>query len=187
MTPGHAGAAPPVPTAEFVAAMGLHVSSVCVITSAWKGERAGLTATAVSSVCAAPPRLLVCVNNAGHAHERIVSSGILCVNVLSESQDRVAKAFAGMLGSGFDRFSAGGWTTLTTGSPVLEEAAAAFDCRIAETVKQFTHSVFICEVLATAACLDREPLLYGARRFRSLRKVLPVASFDGAAIESLHF
>jgi flavin reductase (DIM6/NTAB) family NADH-FMN oxidoreductase RutF len=176
-----------VPTAEFVAAMGLHVASVCVITTAWNGERFGLTATAVSSVCASPPRLLVCVNTSGYTHERIVAAGVLCVNVVSESQDKVAKAFAGMLGRDYDRFSAGEWSTLQTGSPVLQHATAAFDCRITETVSQFTHSIFLCEVVATQAQVTQEPLLYGARRFRTLRKVMSPQSPDEITMESLHF
>jgi len=44
----------PVSVPEFVQAMGQHVSSVCVITANCDGERFGLTATAVSSVCANP-------------------------------------------------------------------------------------------------------------------------------------
>jgi len=177
----------PVSTPEFVAAMGLHVSSVCVITTAVKGERFGLTATAVSSVCATPPRLLVCVNTAGLTHERIVTAGVLCVNVLAETQDKVAKAFAGMLGRDFDRFTAGEWSTLATGSPVLSEATAAFDCRICETVSEFSHSIFICEVVATHSRAAEEPLLYGARRFRTLRKVMTPPTTDDPAMDSLHF
>lgn len=177
----------PVPTAEFVAAMGLHVASVCVITTALKGERFGLTATAVSSVCAAPPRLLVCVNRSGFTHERIVAAGVLCVNVVSESQDKVAKAFAGMLGRDYDRFSAGTWGTLQTGSPVLQHATAAFDCCIVETIAQFTHSIFLCEVVATQTYVAEEPLLYGSRRFRTLRKMMAIAGSDDVTMDSLHF
>lgn len=177
----------PVATPEFVAAMGLHVSSVCVITTAWKGERFGLTATAVSSVCATPPRLLVCVNTSGFTHERIVAAGVLCVNVVGEQQDKVAKAFAGMLGRDYDRFSAGEWGTLATGSPVLKNAPAAFDCRIAETIAQFTHSIFLCEVVATQTHIADEPLLYGARRFRTLRKTMATPTTDDMTLESLHF
>jgi flavin reductase (DIM6/NTAB) family NADH-FMN oxidoreductase RutF len=85
--------------------MGQHVSSVCVITSVHEGKRYGLTATAMSSVCADPPRLLVCVNKSGVSHDMIAASGAFCVNVLAEQQVQTAKAFAGMMGKDFDRFS----------------------------------------------------------------------------------
>jgi flavin reductase (DIM6/NTAB) family NADH-FMN oxidoreductase RutF len=175
----------PVDTARFVAAMGQHVSSVCVITACHEGQRYGLTATAVSSVCASPPRLLVCVNKSGISHEKMIASNSFCVNVLSEAQDTVAKSFAGMLGKGHDRFSVGAWHTLATGAPVLVGAAASFDCRIAEVIDQFSHSILIGEVIGVATGQGHDALLYGARRFRTLRKT--TTSPEDAALESLHF
>ena len=172
---------------EFAAAMGQHVSSVCVITTATGGDRFGLTATAVSSVCASPPRLLVCVNTSGQTHEKIIAAGTLCVNVLSEKQEDIAKAFAGMMGKDVARFSMGEWTTLHTGSPVLKGSAASLDCRIVTSISQFSHSVFICEVLATSLQQGIDPLLYGARRFRTLRHTMTPAATSETIDETLDF
>ena len=116
-----------VAPSDYVGAIAQHVSSVCVITTEHEGQRYGLTATAVSSVTADPPRLLVCVNKSGMTHEKILSAGHFCVNVLAEEQDRVAMVFAGMGGKDVDRFAVGEWTTLATGSPALEGASAVFD------------------------------------------------------------
>lgn len=162
---------PPVPAANYVQAIALHVSSVCVITTELGGERFGLTATAVSSVSAEPPRLLVCINKSGMTHNKVLAAGRFCVNVLAEEQDKVAMVFAGMGGSSSDRFETGEWTTLKTGSPVLVGAAAAFDCTLGETCDQSTHSVLFGDVVATAERRGSDTLLYGARRFRQLRKV----------------
>ena len=79
-----------VPAADYIQAIALHVSSVCVITTALGGERFGLTATAVSSVSAEPPRLLVCINKSGVSHDKILAAGRFCVNVLAEEQDKIA-------------------------------------------------------------------------------------------------
>lgn len=162
---------PSVSAAEYVAAVAQHASSVCVITTEHDGERFGLTATAVASVSAEPPRLLVCVNKSGITHEKIVRSGRFCVNVLAEEQDKVAMVFAGMGGSREDRFSTGEWTILKTGAPALSGAAAVFDCLVGETVDQSTHTVFFGDVVATTDRKGADTLLYGARRFRQLRKV----------------
>ena len=162
---------PPVPAAEYVAAIAQHVSSVCVITTELNGERYGLTATAVSSVSADPPRLLVCVNKNGLTHEKIMQSGHFCVNVLTEAQDKVAMVFAGMSGKVDDRFATGNWTTLKSGAPALEGAAAVFDCMIGEVSDQSTHTVFFGDVVATTHLKGQDTLLYGARRFRQLRKI----------------
>lgn len=175
----------PVSTPDFVQAMGQHVSSVCVVTTRHAGQRYGLTATAVSSVCASPPRLLVCVNKSGTTQEKITQAGHFCVNVVSEDQEQVAKCFAGMLGKDFDRFSIGIWHELVTGSPALLEASSVFDCRVAIQIDQFTHSILIGEVVGVALKPGKDTLLYGSRRFRNLRKTFSRQTIGD--LEALHF
>jgi flavin reductase (DIM6/NTAB) family NADH-FMN oxidoreductase RutF len=170
---------------EYAGAMAQHVASVCVIATVFEGERYGLTATAVSSVSATPPRLLACVNKSSFTHDKIVAAGRFCVNVLAEDQDPVAKAFAGLSGDRADRFSVGAWTTLKTGAPALVGAAAAFDCMTAQTIDQFTHTIFIGDVVGVAAQLGQDSLLYGARKFRQLRKIF--SALDVGDGEALHF
>jgi flavin reductase (DIM6/NTAB) family NADH-FMN oxidoreductase RutF len=172
----------PVAPGDYVGAIAQHVASVCVITTEVEGLRFGLTATAVSSVTADPPRILVCVNKSGQTHEKILASGHFCVNVLAEDQDLVAMLFAGMGGRDADRFSAGDWHELATGAPALGGASAVFDCRLVETFGQSTHTIFLGEVVAVESRKGAEPLLYGARRFRQLRKVF---SASGEAAEWL--
>ncbi len=159
----------------FLRAMAQHVSSVCVITTRVGEQRFGLTATAVSSVCATPPRLMVCVNKSGITHEKIREAGYFCVNVLAEDHDKLAKIFAGMAGS-IDRFGVGSWHEQVTGAPSLEGATAVFDCRIAALFDQHTHTVFFGDVVAAAHAPGQDPLLYGLRRFRQLRKVYSAAA-----------
>ncbi len=165
--------------------MGQHVASVCVITTQHQGTRFGLTATAMSSVCAEPPRLLVCINKSGLSHEMVAASGAFCVNVLAEAQDRVGKAFAGMMGRDFDRFSLGQWDELVTGAPALINATAVFDCKVHQVIDQFSHSIFIGEVVAARHVKSQDTLLYGARRFRSLRKT--ISELASSTDETLHF
>jgi flavin reductase (DIM6/NTAB) family NADH-FMN oxidoreductase RutF len=175
----------PVTTQQFVQAMGQHVSSVCVITTSHNGQRYGLTATAVSSVCATPPRLLVCVSKTGATEDKIMAAGQFCVNVLTEDQEHVAKAFAGMMGKDFEKFSLGAWCPLATGSPALREAAASIDCRLVDHFDQHSHSIFIGEVVGVATQSGKDALLYGARRFRALRKMFCAGATDD--LEPLHF
>ena len=166
---------PPVPAAEYIDAIAQHVSSVCVITTVHEGQRYGLTATAVSSVCAAPPRLLVCVNKSGLTHDKIVAAGRFAVNVLTEEQEQVAMVFAGMGDKSADRFATGEWSDLASGAPILEGAAAAFDCLLAEAHDHASHSVLFGDVVGTAHQVGQDTLLYGGRRFRQLRKVFSMA------------
>lgn len=143
---------------------------VTVITVAAGEQRAGLTATAVCSVTADPPRLVVFVNKNVAASQLILDSGALCVNVLAGEQEEVAKVFAGMLKDvhGDARFGYGRWSTLVTGAPALEETLACFDCRVIKVFDESTHHAFLCEILATRERSDGEALIYLNGAFRRI-------------------
>ncbi len=143
---------------------------VSVITTADGAERLGLTATAVCSVTADPPRLVVFVNKNIAANQAILDSGALCVNVLAAEQEDVAKAFAGMVKDvhGEARFGYGQWDILTTGAPALNGSLANFDCRVVKVFDESTHHAFLCEVLATRERNDGEALIYLNGAFRSI-------------------
>ena len=143
---------------------------VTIITGRNGDEKAGLTATAVCSVTADPPRLVVFVNKNIAASQVILNSGALCVNVLAAEQEQVAKAFANMVEGvhGAERYGYGQWGELTTGAPALEGALANFDCRVIKVFDESTHHAFLCEVLATRERNDGEALIYLNGVFRSL-------------------
>lgn len=143
---------------------------VTIITSDDGNSRAGLTATAVCSVTADPPRLVVFVNKNVAANQVILDSGALCVNVLAGEQEEVAKAFAGMIKEvhGNARFEYGCWRELVTGAPTLDGALANFDCRVIKVFDESTHHALLCEVLATRERNDGEALIYLNGGFRRI-------------------
>ncbi|MDB5420811.1 MAG: oxidoreductase [Brevundimonas sp.] len=112
--------------------------------SAW----VGLTATAVSSLTAEPPQLLVCVNRSVWAHGIITRSGVIGVNVLDGDQEALALRFAGRGACApHEKFAVGDWSVERDGAPLLADALVGFDCRVAETIIASTHDVFICDVV----------------------------------------
>jgi flavin reductase (NADH)/flavin reductase len=135
---------------------------VCIIaTTKSDGERAGLTATAVSSVSAEPPTLLICVNRRNSSHAAIREAGLFAVNVLALEDQNLANRFASAVVVGEARFDEGLWTTLQTGAPVLESALVSFDCRIAQAVEVGTHGVIFGAVEAIRVRqAETKPLLY---------------------------
>lgn len=148
-----------------------HFAVGVTIITAKDGEiRAGLTATAVCSVTADPPRLVVFVNKNVVASDVILKSGALCVNVLDGAQEEVAKAFAGMIKEvhGDARFQYGGWRELVTGAPSLDGSLANFDCRVIKVFDESTHHAFLCEVLSTCERNDGEALIYLNGGFRRI-------------------
>lgn len=122
-------------------------AAVNLITTDGAEGRHGIIASAVCSVTDTPPMLLACINTASRVHDRLIANGVLCVNVLGAGHEDLSGVFARHR-EGVDRFAHGGWLTLSTGAPVLEDANAAFDCRIVSRKVQGTHSVIFCEVEA---------------------------------------
>lgn len=161
---------PGVDPGAYLGAMRFFAAGCSIIASSDGSERAGLTATAVCSVTADPPRLLVCVNRDVRAHAVIVDGGTLSVNILSAAQEGLARRFAGMVKDvrGEDRFLEGNWVTGRLGAPVLKSALASFDCRVVEAVSASTHTIFICEVVAVASDADAAPLIFFNRSFAVL-------------------
>jgi flavin reductase (DIM6/NTAB) family NADH-FMN oxidoreductase RutF len=149
--------------------------AVCILTLNRNGNWAGLTATAVSSISAEPPRLMVCINRNVYAHEFVEPGGPLCVNVLDTGQLEEAKRFAGMVSGvkGEDRFAAGPWHQSGDDAPELDTSLVRFQCRIAEVILASTHSIVICDVVGVSAAeQEASPLVYFNGRFMAVAESL---------------
>ncbi|WP_165498086.1 flavin reductase family protein [Siculibacillus lacustris] len=153
----------------FKGAMGRLAGAVTVITAGRGPEARGLTATAVCSVAASPPTLLICVNRSGEAHDAIARTEAFCVNVLADRSRTVADRFAGRFGNlGAEKFADAAWSSLVTGAPALDEALVAIDCRLAETVEAHSHTVFFGTVVGVRLGAALPPLLHFDRAYRTL-------------------
>lgn len=157
----------PVPDA-YKAGMRRLAAGVSLITSRFGDTRVGLVATAVSSVAADPPTLLVCINKGASAHDAIDAAGILAVNVMAFADQDLVHAFGDPARRG-ERFQQGDWDSAATGAPILRSAAVAFDCAVVHRVPYRTHTIFLGEVravrLGTQAC---PPMVYHDQRFHRL-------------------
>jgi flavin reductase (DIM6/NTAB) family NADH-FMN oxidoreductase RutF len=132
----------------FRASMRHLASGVCVITTTTEdGKRWGLTATAVCSVCADPPRLLACVNSATSTCAAILSAKRFAVNLLSAGDRHISNRFASPIAPE-ERFAEGQWGTLATGAPVLESSLAVFDCALGSVLEVSTHRILLGDILA---------------------------------------
>ena len=149
-------------------------AGVTILATGDAHQRAGLTATAVVSVTADPPRLVAFVNKNVAATEMIMRLGNLSVNVLAEDQEDIARAFAGMIKDvhGAARFGFGHWGELVSGAPILAGALALFDTRVVKIYDESTHYACLCEVLATRDRAGATPLLYFNGGFHRLKDVV---------------
>lgn len=156
-----------IDAAAFKKGMRHLAASVTLITTRHQDQRGGLTATAVCSVSAEPPQLLVCVNKSASAHDPIGEAGFFCVNVLAPAHRKLAERFAGMDGvEGDERFQdMGEWRALSTGAPVLAGCPVSFDCRLVTEVSAGTHTIYIGEIVDVALDPAATALLYADGAF----------------------
>jgi flavin reductase (DIM6/NTAB) family NADH-FMN oxidoreductase RutF len=158
---------PPVARDIFVSAMSRVANGVYVVSTDGLAGREGVTVSSACSVTAEPPSLLACIHHLSGAANAIEHNGVFCLNVLALSQQRVSEAFAGRIDGLEDRFSVARWRTLATGSPVLEDAVAAFDCRVDHMLTEGTHRIFIARVVAAWEG-PGVPLVYSRRSYAVL-------------------
>lgn len=146
---------------RFLDAMRLLTGAVTVVTAGEGEAAAGLTATAVCSFSADPPRMLACLNRAGGTFRALVESGRFCVNILGADQQELAMAFAGRTGmSGSDKFAAEYWHTLPDEAPRHREAIVAVNCHLHMMTVLGSHAVVIGDVKKTYFGAPRPSLLY---------------------------
>ena len=144
-------------------------TGVTLVTTAHEGVRRGLTASAVCSLCATPPLLLVCVNKSALAHDVIFAANAFCVNILANHHGDLARLFADAAAAE-RRFDEGRWRDGAMGVPVLEDALASFECKLDLAVEKATHTIFIGAVEEVRVGAG-EPLLYFGGSFRNLSDV----------------
>lgn len=113
------------------------------------GVPMAMTATAVTSLSADPPSLLVCVNRSASMALALVGAARFSVNVLGADQLEVAKAFGGQLGvRGTGRFIHGNWRRVDDNEvPVLSGSRVSFECEVAHVHEWATHHIVIGSVL----------------------------------------
>jgi flavin reductase len=153
---------------DYRGGMARLAAAVNAVTTDGPAGLGGFTASAVCSVTDDPPTLIVCVNLASRQNEIIRANRVLCVNTLAVDQTEIAALFSTKELPIEQRFAVGRWSTLATGSPVLEGAIASFDCKVVERLERGTHSVIFCEVQAVRVRTDGEPLLYLDRQYRGV-------------------
>jgi flavin reductase (DIM6/NTAB) family NADH-FMN oxidoreductase RutF len=113
------------------------------------GAPMAMTATAVTSLTAEPPSLLICVNRSASMAPALLLHARFSVNVLAADQVDIAKAFGGQLDvRGTGRFIYGNWRRVDdTEVPLLTGSRVSFECEVAHVHEWATHHIVIGSVL----------------------------------------
>ena len=158
---------PALPTPRALRdALGRFATGVTIITCRdAAGAAVGLTANSFAALSLEPPLVLWSLRKVSHSLAAFQGCGHFAVNVLAESQQRLAQRFA-MPGVA-DRFAEGDWSRGLGEAPVLSGCAAVFECATEARHDAGDHLLFIGRVLQLAE-RPLAPLLYHAGQYRSL-------------------
>ena len=148
---------------DFRLAMRRFPASVCIVTTGTPPLRTGLTATAICSLSASPPQILVCLNAKTGTCKAIQAHQRFAVNVLRPEHVAVAHRFAGMGAektTGEGRFLEGFWQEGDFGVPILSDAVVVLECSVSRLFEASTHHILVGEVLNIPNSNDESALMY---------------------------
>ncbi|GAA3485999.1 flavin reductase family protein [Streptomyces cremeus] len=171
-------AAPELDCRAFYARM---AGGVTVVTAQGPAGPAGSTVSAVTSLSADPPLLLICLGNASRTLAVVEASGRFAVNLLAESQRARAELFADPAVGAAERFAATGHRR-ELAVPVLADTLGWAVCLVEDVRRYGDHSLVVGRIAAAHTAVGR-PLLWHDRAFASLGGA-PVAApaLDGAPV-----
>jgi flavin reductase (DIM6/NTAB) family NADH-FMN oxidoreductase RutF len=153
----------PVDRDTFVEIMASYPAGVAIVTTLdAEGTPRGLTTTAVSSVSAEPPLLLVCVDLTSRTLPALRAGGRFVVNFLREGRSELARRFASKRD---DKFEGVAWDATASGMPVLADDALAWaECVTVQELEPGDHVILLGQVEEGAGAGDEDaPLMYYRR------------------------
>lgn len=152
----------PIDPEGFRKALGAFTTGVTIITAVdAAGADVGMTANSFNSVSLCPPLVLWSLGRASTNFEAFSQATHFAVHILASDQDALALRFAQR---GIDRFAGTRLGRGHGGVPLLDGAAARFECRKVHGYAGGDHVIFVGEVLAFEHW-EREPLLFRHGRF----------------------
>lgn len=125
----------------------------------------GFTATAVCSVCAEPPTILIVVNRSARTHAHITRRQAFVVNVIAEDQRSIAEKFST---KDNDPFGTVPHSLTASGVPRIDDTSAYLECVVREMNDVGTHTIFIASIV-NAGVSGKAPLLYYDGQYSNLK------------------
>ncbi|MEW6705533.1 MAG: flavin reductase family protein [Pseudomonadota bacterium] len=155
--------APVMPTLRN--ALGRFATGVTIVTCLDANGRAvGLTANSFTALSLEPPLILWSLRDVSPSLGAFAAARYFAVNVLAERQMALSRRFASPVA---DKFDHGDWHVGEGGVPVLNEAAAIFECETHSQQEAGDHVLFIGQVLRFTDG-GAPPLLFHAGRYHRL-------------------
>jgi flavin reductase (DIM6/NTAB) family NADH-FMN oxidoreductase RutF len=142
---------------ELRTAFGTFMTGVTIVTTAGTdGQPRGFTANSFTSLSIEPPLLLICIGKGAASREVFESARGFAVNILSEHQKDTSVLFASKRP---DKFQHTTWRPGPFGNPLIDGAAAWFDCARHQVIDAGDHIILIGHIEAFSYT-DANPLGY---------------------------
>jgi flavin reductase (DIM6/NTAB) family NADH-FMN oxidoreductase RutF len=126
------------------------------------GVLVGLTANSFNSVSLQPPLVLWSLAQAAGSMPALSTGSHYAINILAADQKDLAERFA----SGrADRWQGVAYTDGASGAPLLDGAAARFECFNRSRYEEGDHVIFVGEVERCTHRAGAAPLLFHGGRF----------------------
>lgn len=155
----------PVDPDEFATALRQYAAGVCLLTVRDDIDDVGTTVTSVMSVSADPPLVAVGLTAGGYPAEVLEAVGTCGLSVLAARHAIVASRFSSAgRPSARHLLESVPWSRAPgSGAVVLDEAAAALDCRLERLVEAGDH---VLALLAVDAVVSVDPAARPLLRLR---------------------
>ena len=130
------------------------------------GTLVGLTANSFNSVSLSPPLVLWSLARSAGSMPAFERGSHYAVNILAASQHALAERFASKT---HDRFAALAYRDGAGGAPIIDGAAAVFECFNRSRYEEGDHVIFVGEVERCSWRAGVAPLIFhGGRYFTEL-------------------
>jgi 3-hydroxy-9,10-secoandrosta-1,3,5(10)-triene-9,17-dione monooxygenase reductase component len=127
--------------ARYRQVLGHFASGVTVVTAPGP---LGFTCQAFAALSLDPALVAFAPSRSSTTWARIAEVGVFCVNVLTDTQEPLARVFAT---KGADKFRGVAWSSGTTGSPIIADVLAWVECRLIGSHDGGDHLLAVGEVL----------------------------------------
>ncbi len=153
---------------DFRNALGLFATGVTIVTTRTSaGETIGLTANSFSSVSLSPPLVLWSLSLRSPNLPNFLQAAHFAINVLAADQIPLSQRFSKPVPNKFEGVAHGFGAH---GMPLIDGAAAQFECRTEARHYSGDHVIFIGHVLKYSYA-DRAALGYFRGRYASIAQI----------------
>jgi flavin reductase (DIM6/NTAB) family NADH-FMN oxidoreductase RutF len=148
---------------EFRASLAMFATGVTIITARTpEGALIGLTANSFNSLSLDPPLVLWSLAQAAGSMPALSAGTHYAINVLAADQKALAERFASRRE---DRWAGVAYTNGASGAPLIQGAAASFECFNRSRYQEGDHVIFVGEVERCSHRPGAAPLLFHGGKF----------------------